>query len=420
MKTKIIGIIGCGVVGGGVVNILQNQMKLLRNIGLNIVIKSICVKNLNKKRDFALPKNTKLTSDPDIIIKDKDIDTVIEVMGGVYEAKKVVFDSILNGKNVVTANKALISKHLLEINTLVTENDVQFGYEAAVCGGIPIIHTLQKDLLLDNVTEVSGIINGTTNYILSRISTENIDLDSVIDSAKTLGYAEADPTADIEGYDIRSKLGIISKLAFGHYIPESMIETQGITNIIRDDFLYAKMLNSTIKMIGTSKLVNNRLQTYVSPMLVSNNHNFSQVHGATNIVEIKSDNLESTLLTGEGAGRYPTANSVVSDLISIFMNNSSVPFPKNETFGFEQDYEKCFYVRFIVKDQIGIIKNIGEVCNKYNISIDSIQQLPISDNNYVPFVITTNETNIKNIKSLCVDVNMCDYSQEYPFYMPIY
>lgn len=408
-----IGIIGGGVVGGGVAELLETND--------NITIVGICVKNKNKDRDWKTQKTYHIVDDPYLLINNPEIDMIVEVMGGTDYTFQLITDSIKQKKHIVTANKALISKYLVDIIKLVDKHQVEFGYEAAVCGGIPIIHTLQRDFVGDNITKISGIINGTTNYILSTMENSPEDFSDILKQAQEKGYAETDPTADIMGYDVRSKISILTKLSYGTYIPENMIHTKGITDIKSIDFEYAKLLNSTIKMIGISKLnSNNLLEVYVTPMVVNNKHIYSNISGPKNIVEIESDNLNSTVLIGDGAGRYPTANSIVSDIISIVNKNKNTMFPLNTDYMINGNYTSYFYIRIIVKDSVGIILKIGELFKENNISVDSIQQLQITDSDYVPFVITTNETTIDKMNTVCIDINLCEFVLEECLFMPIF
>ena len=411
-----IGIIGGGVVGGGIVNILRNTA--LKD---SITISKICVKNMEKKRDWELPKETILINNPYEIINDPEIDLVVEVMGGTQLAKDIVFDSIKKGKDVVTANKALISLYLKEIEELVQHYKVAFGYEAAVCGGIPIIHSLQKDFIADEITQISGIINGTTNYILSKMEhNPQISFSQVLQEAQDLGYAEANPSADVDGYDVRSKISILTRLAMGKLVDENSISPMGITKIEQIDFQYANLLNCTIKMIGTAKLIDNKVDVIVSPMLIPKSHLFSNITGAKNIIEINSTNLNSTILMGEGAGRLPTANSVVSDIISIILGNDNKPFSSIKNIELNTNYNRHFYIRLLVNDKIGIIKTIGDLFEKHLISIDSIQQIPITNINRVPFVITTNNTTIEQIENVCDEIKDLDFVLEEPLSIPIF
>lgn len=411
-----IGIIGGGVVGGGIVNILRNSA-----LKTSINISKICVKNMDKKRDWELPKETILINNPYEIINDPEIDLVVEVMGGTDIARDVVFDSIKKGKDVVTANKALISMYLKEIEELVKQYKVAFGYEAAVCGGIPIIHSLQKDFIADEITQISGIINGTTNYILSKMEhNPEISFSQVLKEAQDLGYAEANPSADVDGYDVRSKISILTRLAMGKLVDENSIQSVGITKIEQTDFQYANLLNSTIKMIGTAKLIDNKVDVVVSPMLISKSHLFSNINGAKNMIEINSTNLNSTVLMGEGAGRLPTANSVVSDIISIILGTDHKPFSMEKNIELNMNYNRNFYIRLLVNDKIGIIKTIGDLFEKHLISIDSIQQIPITNVNKVPFVITTNNTSIQQIEKVCDEIKDLDFVLDEPLHIPIF
>lgn len=420
MKKITIGIFGGGTVGGGIVAILSQQKSELKKQGLSFEIKKICVKNLNKKRDFELPKSTKIVTDFSEILNDESIELVIECIGGITKAKDIVFEAIEKGKHVVTSNKALISKYLPELEKLLNNHPkVQFGYEASVGGGIPIIHTIQRDLLGDNIQKISGIMNGTTNFILSKMENEDANYADVLKEAQDLGFAEADPTADVEGFDARSKIAILTKLAFGVTVDEETIFTQGITRITDSDFAYAKQLNGTIKILTIAEKTENDYSIYVSPMIVPKTNALAKISGATNAISIQSEFLKETVLVGQGAGRFPTANAVVSDILSIAQEIKTPAFPKTESLE-KNDNIKCnFYIRFRIKDGLGIIRKIAEFCEKSKVSIDSILQLPIENPNNFPFVLTTNKTNLKAIEQICKLIEKEDFCLEKPLFMPI-
>ena len=243
-------------------------------------------------------------------------------------AKEVVTRAIKGGKHVVTANKALIAQDLPELNALLTEVNasregsgqppVQFGFEAAVCGGIPIIHALQRDFLADEIVQISGIINGCTNFILSSMAAGGKSYTQALDEASALGYAEADPTLDVGGFDARSKLRILMKLAFGLDVNEEEIPCRGITAVTSTDFEYAKLLDGTVKLLGIAKIVGeDRISAFVSPVFVPETSTLAGVNGATNAVQVSSSSLQSSVFVGQGAGRFPTANSCVTDILDI-------------------------------------------------------------------------------------------------------
>ena len=336
-KTVKLGLVGGGTVGGGIVEILSRKAQFVETLGVKVEIARVVVGNVDKKRDWAVPAGCEITADPNAVLNDPDIDIVVEVMGGTTLAKEVVTKAIKAGKHVVTANKALIAADLPELKQLLTdtnakrEENVQFGFEAAVCGGIPIIHALQRDFLGDDIVQLSGIINGCTNFILSSMSLNGMSYRDALAEASQLGYAEADPTLDVGGFDARSKLRIMMKLAFGIDVVEDEIPCRGITDVTSTDFEYAALIGGTVKLLGIAKLDqadSSRISAFVSPVFVPSSSTLSNINGATNAVQISSTSLQSSVFVGQGAGRFPTANSCVSDILAIAMGDRSPPFPK--------------------------------------------------------------------------------------------
>jgi homoserine dehydrogenase len=410
-----IGLIGCGIVGVGVVSIIKKMS--------TIKITKICVRDINKQR--GLPEGITLTTDPYDIINDNTIGLIIEVMGGVCLAKDVIFDAIKSGKHVVTANKALVSLYLQDIEVLVDKYGVSFGYEATVCGGIPIIHTLQNDYIADDISQISGIVNGTTNFILSTMEANpSTTFKSALKEAQSLGYAEADPSADIEGLDARSKINILARLGIGKYIDDRDIHPIGIGRVTPDDFEQASHLGYTIKMICVVRLSSgDSVEVMVSPMLVHKQHIFSSVKGATNIVEIVSTNLNSTILIGEGAGSLPTANSIVSDILLIVEGKSHTPpfgIKDRSHLVLRDNYESCFYLRLSLRYDKEGIDTLVEVFDNSNIPIVTIRHLPVNDISSYHFVVVTGRTCTEQIKNICDVLVRNNIVYGVPFSLPIF
>lgn len=420
MKKITLGIVGGGTVGGGVVEILSQQKSALEAQGIFIEIKKLCVRDIAKKRDFKISSTTEVVSDFSEILEDESIDMVVECMGGVTAAKEVVFGAIKKGKHVVTANKALISAYLPELEALLVQHPtVNFGFEASVGGGIPIIHTLTRDLAGDNIQKISGILNGTTNFILSKMEKEGADYGETLKEAQDLGFAEADPTADVEGYDARSKIAILAKVAFGMTVEEESIVTKGISQITEADFAYAKLLGGTIKLLVVAEKMGDQFSIFVSPMIVPYSHNLAPIDGATNAVLIESEYLSETVLVGQGAGRFPTANAIVSDILLIAQERAVSAFSKTESLQRNENIEGKFYIRMRIKDGLGIVRRVAEYCEKAGVSIDSVQQLPIENPDDVPFVVTTDKTTVGAIEEVCAGVAKEDFCLETPFFMQI-
>jgi homoserine dehydrogenase len=393
---------------------------------------ALCVRDKSKTRDFSLPEGVTLTDSYDDILDDASIDMVVEVMGGVTDAKTIVETAIRNGKDVVTANKALIAKHLPEIQALLeqvnqkrvqaNEKPVEFRYEAAVCGGIPVIRSMQTDFVGDEITMLSGIINGCTNFMLTEMDQFGKSYDEALAEAARLGYAEADPTLDVGGFDARSKLRILMRLAYGVEVDEEEISCRGITELTKLDFEYAKMMGGTLKLIGVAKkLPGNKVAAFVSPCYVTGNDALASVNGATNAVEVISSNLLSTTYIGQGAGLYPTANSCINDIVSLAKGDENpTPFnPLSTDTIFVNNYDSVFYIRIKYRDQVGITRQCGEICEKHNVSIHSILQNPVTRRDDAAFVLITEKVPLQAVKNVCADLEGLDWCRGPTYYMPV-
>mmetsp|Transcript_76304 Transcript_76304/g.221495 ORF Transcript_76304/g.221495 Transcript_76304/m.221495 type:complete len:474 (-) Transcript_76304:72-1493(-) len=423
-----IGLFGGGTVGGGIVEILEKKKAHFEQMtGRELKVKTICVRDANKPRDFDLPEGCSVTENFDDILKDDSLEMVVEVMGGTTQAKDVVYTALKNGKNVVTANKALIAAYMPEISSLLEEVNskrdeaVEFRYEAAVCGGIPVIRSLQSDFVGDTIQMVSGVINGCTNFMLTAMDRDGKSYDEALAEAARLGYAEEDPTLDVGGFDARSKLKILMRLAYGVEVEENDISCKGITELSKLDFEYAKMMGGSIKLVGFAKRVgSDKVAAFVSPCYVTSEDSLYAVNGATNAVEITSDNLVSTTLIGEGAGRYPTANSCVNDMVALAKGDKTpLPFNPASNTKFVNDYESDFYIRLKYRDAIGITRQCGEICEKYGVSIHSILQNPITKRDDAAFVLITEKVSLSKVKQVCAELEALEWCKGPIFSMPV-
>jgi len=426
------GIFGGGTVGGGIVDIMERKKDYFKELAqAQIDVTKICVRDASKERDFELPEGCEIVTDFDAILEDDEIDIVVEVMGGTTMAKDVVFKALRNGKSVVTANKALIAKDLPEIEAVLDEvnagkkpnEEVEFRYEAAVCGGIPIIRSLQSDFVGDNINRISGIINGCTNFMLTAMDRDGYSYDEALSQASDLGYAEADPTLDVGGFDARSKLRILMRLAYGVEVDEEDISCRGITDLTKVDFEYAQRLGGTIKLLGvTEKVSDKEVTAFVSPCYLTGDDSLSNVNGATNAVEVTSDNLQSSTYIGQGAGRYPTANSCVNDILALAKGDKTpMPFnpPAAAKLGFVNTYESVFFVRLNYKDELGITRQCGEICEKHGVSIHSMLQNPVTKRDDAAFVIVTEKVSLQALKKVLDDIEALSWCTDTPFYMPV-
>lgn len=409
--------------GGGIVEILTNKREHFEQLtGSTIEVSKICVRDASKPRDFEIPDGCEIVTSYDDILDDPDIDMVVEVMGGTTDAKDVIFKAIQKKKDVVTANKALIAACLPEIEAALTQTgESEFRYEAAVCGGIPIIRSMQSDFVGDEVTMLSGIINGCTNFMLTAMDRDGQSYAQALSEASDLGYAEADPTLDVGGYDARSKLKILMRLAYGIDVDEEDISCKGITDLTKIDFQYAKMLGGTIKLIGVAKKIgDNKVAAFVSPCYLTSDDTLGGVSGATNAIEVMSSNLKSTTYIGQGAGRYPTANSCINDIVSLAKGDATpIPFNPSSDVTFTNDFEAMFFIRLKYRDTLGITRQCGEVCEKYGVSIYSLLQNPVTKDQDDAFVIITEKVKSSSVKKACAELEGYDWCKGAAFSMPV-
>ena len=418
MRKCKIGIIGFGTVGKGIYKILKSKNDL-HPILKDIEIKKIAVKNINKKRDIPLENNL-LINDPNQLINDPSVDVIVEVMGGIDIAKDIILKSLKSGKSVVTANKAVIARYGSEIYATAAKNGVYILTEAAVCGGIPIIEPLKRSLKSNQIKKMVGIINGTTNFILSKMTNEKADYKETLKLAQELGFAESDPTADVEGHDAADKISILTELAFGGEINRNSISTEGINQINLKDIEYANKLGFEIKLLAFSERdhIDSKnslaLNIWVAPSLIPKSHPLATVEGVNNAILIEADPLGEIMLYGPGAGSGPTAASVVSDILNlkaITSKNLSEVDPLL-SFGFwrachiikPDQITKKNYLRIICLDSAGVIGKIGDVFGKNDVSIESIVQLDASEEK-AEIVVITHEVKNGNFEKSKEEIN---------------
>tara|TARA_B100000965_G_scaffold258129_1_gene217522 strand:+ start:152 stop:1468 length:1317 start_codon:yes stop_codon:yes gene_type:complete len=407
MKKIGIGLLGLGTVGQGVANIISNPNDR-HPLVAELELIGVAVRNLQKKRDICLPESV-LTTNPIEIVNNPNIQIVVEAMGGIEPAKSLIIQSIRAGKSVVTANKAVIARHGEEIANEARAAGVYVLIEAAVGGGIPIIEPLKQSLGGNQITKVSGIINGTTNYILSRMDKEGVNYDDVLKEAQELGYAESDPAADVEGSDAADKIAILSGLAFGGAINRADIPTTGINCLEAIDVNYARKLGYGIKLLAISekgKAISNRersqpLSIWVEPTLVPEDNPLAGVNGVNNAILVEGSPIGQVMFFGPGAGSGPTASAVVADILNIAGIHS---ISEDRTFNLdpllsakswqschvaeEKEITKKNYIRLIAEDTPGVIGQIGTIFGQNKISIESIVQFDVSDSEAEIVVIT--------------------------------
>ena len=400
-----IGIIGLGVVGTGVVKALSKFE--------NIKILKAAVKNLNKTREVTVPY---VTDNPFEIANDPEIDVVVEVAGGVDPCFEVLKTAIKNKKHIVTANKELLAKHGDEIFALANENNVTVLYEAAVAGGIPIIGPIKTTLRGNQFNKVMGILNGTTNYILTKMEQDGLSYEECLKQAQELGYAEFDPTNDVEGFDTMFKIAILSNIVFHKKIDYTKIYREGITKITSDDIKCANELGYKIKLVGLAQKIENSeaLDIRVHPVLVSNKNTISKINNAINTVLLEGYPVGSVMFTGPGAGEAPTASSVIGDILAIAseISYTDTILPssrvKTEEVAIQEDIsntKNSYYIAINAKNDRGIIGSIGMICAKNNINLQSILQKGIKEDNTAFIVVITESTYEKDIQNAIKELN---------------
>jgi homoserine dehydrogenase len=386
MKAIQVGLLGIGTVGSGVFNVLaRNQEEIRRRAGRGIQITMVA--DLDTARAKAVVGDAaKVVSDAREVIANPEIDIVIELIGGYGIAKTLVMDAIAAGKHVVTANKALLAVHGTEIFAAAHEKGVIVAFEAAVAGGIPIIKALREGLTANRIEWIAGIINGTTNFILSEMRAKGLDFDVVLKEAQRLGYAEADPTFDIEGVDAGHKVTLMSAIAFGVPVQFDKAHVEGITKLQAADITYAEQLGYRIKLLGITKRRDAGIELRVHPTLVPSKRLIANVEGAMNAVVVQGDAVGTTLYYGKGAGSEPTASAVIADLVDITRLHTADPDHRVPHLAFQpgelantpilgmDDVVTAFYLRLQVADQAGVLARITGILAERNISIDALLQ----------------------------------------------
>ena len=411
-----VGILGLGTVGGGVVNVLQkNSASIERRTGVKIEVILAAVRDVTQKR-ICDTSNIKLTEDPFEVVNHPDIDVVLELIGGTELTKELVETAINNGKHVITANKALIANHGNELIKLANKKQVRLLFEASVAGGIPIIKSLEQGLSANNIESLAGIINGTGNFILTDMKEKGRDFDDVLKEAQALGYAEEDPTFDIEGIDAAHKLSILAAIAFGTELQFNQVYTKGISGITTEDIFHAQELGYTIKHLGIAKRTGNGIELRVHPTLVSNKQLIAQVDGVMNAVMVKSNALGTSLYYGAGAGDEATASAVIADLNDIINNQTS-----NHILGWKSQQKLTvidndeihseFFLRLLVSDIKGVLAKVTGIFNDHNVSIEALIQKQVDENKNAHIAITTDKVSTKAIMSIKAAIEASDFNQ---------
>ena len=380
--TKVIkaAILGAGTVGSGVYRLAKDLAEeMYHKAGAGLEIKKVLVRNLDKEHP-GIDREV-LTDDWNEIIRDTEITIVIELMGGIEPARTYVLEALRAGKQVVTANKDLLAEHGEELMSAADQAGSDLQFEAAVAGAIPIIRPLKQSMAGNHITEVMGIVNGTTNYILTKMTEKGMDYYTALAEATELGYAEADPTADVEGYDAGRKIAIMASLAFNSRVTFSQVYTEGITKITADDIRYAKEFGYVIKLLGVARNTQNGIEVKVHPMLIEENHPLASVRDSFNAVFVHGDAMDDAMFMGRGAGQMPTASAVLGDVIDVIRNivhdccgRVGCSCYKNINVKKIEDTSSKFFMRIQVTDKPGVLANISSVLGNNDVSIAQVVQ----------------------------------------------
>ena len=412
MKPINVGLVGIGTVGGGTYTVLKrNQEEIARRVGRNIVIRIIADRDIEKARCLA-DDDTKVTADAFEVVSHPDIDIIVELIGGQTVAKELILQAIANGKHVITANKALLASHGNEIFAAAQRKGVIVAFEAAVAGGIPIIKALREGLAANRIEWIAGIINGTSNFILSEMREKGLAFETVLAHAQKLGYAEADPTYDIEGIDAAHKITIMAAIAFGIPVKFDKAYIEGITQLSNDDIRYAEELGYRIKLLGITKRVTKGIELRVHPTLIPVKRLIANVEGVMNAIVVKGNAVGPTLYYGAGAGAEPTASSVIADLIDVARLLTADPEHRVPHLAFLPDLlsdtrivpmeevETAYYLRLQVMDKPGALADITRILADSGISISAmVQKEHAEEEDKVNIIMLTHTTIEKNINT---------------------
>ncbi|MBX9571722.1 MAG: homoserine dehydrogenase [Candidatus Obscuribacterales bacterium] len=418
MAKVVVGMLGFGTVGTGVIRILDQHS--------GISLKKVAVRELSKKRALSAP--CPITANPSELVDDPEIEIIIEVMGGERPALDLLTAAIEKRKHIVTANKEVLAKHGPELFKLAASKGVAIFCEASVAGGIPLISTIHKGLEANQISSVTGILNGTTNFILSSMEEKGEDFNAALAKAQELGYAEADPTADIEGFDVAYKLSILTALAFGHFANPKDINRKGITSVMPEDFKHARDFGYRIKLLGSTSAAGDAVDVRVRPSLVPILHPLANVSGANNGIVVDGDAVGELMMVGPGAGELPTASAVVGDLINLASALKLPDFASYFQAAIEPGWAKlapagdrrsAYYLRIEVHDHPGVIGQIGTIFGDHHLSIRNIVQQGVSYD-HASIIIITQDVKEANMEEALAELSKKEFLKTVAACMPIY
>jgi len=411
-KSVSIGLLGLGVVGSGVIKLIEDyQEDLAHQLGCGVNVKKVLVRDIEKARKVNIDEAI-LTTDPSDVLNNSDIDVIIEVMGGVEEARGYLLEAFAAKKHIITANKDLIALHGPELEAAAHENGCDLFYEASVGGGIPLLRGLTDGLVSDRIEKVMGIVNGTTNYILTKMDTEGASYENALKEAQDLGFAESDPTADVEGLDAARKMVILARLAFLTDVELDDVEVNGISNVSQTDLQYGKQLGYTMKLIGFASRDQQNIEVSVQPTFLADSHPLAGVKNEYNAVYVNGEAVGETMFYGPGAGSLPTATAVMADVVAVIKNmklgtnGQQLVKPRftKEITPADQRFSQ-YYVRLHVKDEVGAFAIISELFNQMDISFERILQTPSSKTELAEIVLITHQTSFEKFEQALEKLN---------------
>jgi homoserine dehydrogenase len=425
MKSSVsVGMVGFGTVGTGVAKVLiENGALIRRRVGVPVTLARVVDTDTTRERGVRLPEGV-LTSDLQSVLEDPAIDIVLELIGGYDPAKQIILDAMAKGKQVVTANKALLAVHGEEIFETAARHHVDVGFEASVGGGIPVIRALTQGLAANTISSMYGIINGTSNYILSRMTCEGHGFAEVLSEAQRAGYAEADPSFDVDGTDSAHKLSIMVTLAYGTPVNFKEIYTEGIQHVTPLDIAYAREFGYTVKLLGIAKFLGSEIEARVHPTMIPTGSPVAQVEGVYNAIQLVGDAVGDIVLYGQGAGSLPTGSAVVSDVIDIARNILTGAAGRVPPASFQRDQRRplrirpmeeiasLYYLRFMVVDRPGVLSHISGVLGRHGISISSVLQKGRKEGQTVPVVIMTHSAIERYVQAALRDIDHMSFISE--------
>ena len=429
MKTFNVGLIGMGTVGTGVARILlEKDSPLLEKLDCVPVLKGIADCNPDAKTKLNLSPDIFFTNDAKALLNNPDIQVVVELIGGLHPAKEIIMTALEKGKDVVTANKMLLALHGSELFSKARQHGKSISFEASVGGGIPIIAALRDGFIANRIESIFGIVNGTTNYILTKMTKENVKYSDALAEAQKLGYAEKDPTMDVEGIDSSHKLAILARIGFGVNIDYNRIYHEGISTIDLADIWYAHELGYTLKLLAIAKKPGNMIELRVHPTLLPHDHPLSSVNGVFNAICVNGSAVGETMLYGRGAGQMPTASAVVADLVDVALGRAGITFNAMKTFSGGREnipiadilkIKTRYYLRFSVVDKPGVLAKISGVLGNYEISIASVIQHKARENGNVPLVMMTHLAEEGNLQKALTEIKRLDVIKDHTKFLRV-